>query len=110
MKEIKIDGIKFPKNPVIGGVTYDVWFDTLIGDCEDNMGFFEEKESTIYISSELTEEKKVKTYIHELLHGICFEHGIFLKENEVVNLSVGILDFVKQFHECNKSEQMEVLG
>lgn len=92
--------MEIPSSVKIGGVTYKVviadhWFES---DGSDGEVFYDQRNgNVIYIRSDLSQEAKEVTFLHEALHCMnsCIDHNFldsfseqlyqFLKDNKLIN-------------------------
>lgn len=90
-----------PDKVKIGGINYDVVTtdkNLIIGNKANHTGVIHYDESLIELSSTLKGNAKEQTFLHEVLHGIAFDRGIDLKEDEetiIDQFASGLLGFIK---------------
>jgi hypothetical protein len=90
--------MKIPKHVTIGGIKHTVKRKITPHTSTDVCyGKYSESKSSITITSSrnVGKEKKLRTFIHEVLHGINEDRNIGLEENQIDCMSGGLYESMK---------------
>ena len=89
------------KNIKVGGIYYDIECCPVNEYFSNGMGRYVQKDSKIYINSNLNDDLQFKTLIHELLHAVVAEYKVFdssisaeFEEDTVDRLTTGVYDIL----------------
>lgn len=88
--------MKIPKEIKIGGLVYKVEQKNLRRDeVEDNSGYCRVNGEYIAINSELTDNVKESTLLHEILEAINFNHQLELTHSTIMTLEATLYQVLK---------------
>lgn len=90
--------MKIPKKIMIAGIPYQI----IMRDSDrdgmserDLAGLSDTKHCKIFIDTGISKEKQESSFIHELIHVICYHYAIVLEERDVMCFEAGIYQTLK---------------
>lgn len=87
--------MKIPETVRVGGLLIDVVVIPGITMLEDGRyGVYREASQRIELSGAIGHGLMVQTFIHEIIHAICFDRALSLKEREVDQIANGLVAFM----------------
>ncbi len=84
----------YPDKLRVGSRIYRVRFVSSIRRNKNNLGICDEHRGEILIRKDLSEDEKLKTLVHELLHAMEFEYQIKMPHDAVYQYEEAIFDFL----------------
>jgi len=88
--------MKLPKEIKIGGLVYKIEEkDLRITEVENNSGYCRVNDEKIVINSELTENVKESTLLHEIIEAINFNHQLELPHSTIMTLEATLYQVIK---------------
>jgi len=93
---IHTNSMKLPKEIKIGGLVYKIEEkDLRITEVENNSGYCRVNDEKIVINSELTENVKESTLLHEIIEAINFNHQLELPHSTIMTLEATLYQVIK---------------
>ena len=86
--------IKVPKVNRIGSLEYTVGFKSHMRTDDGWKGSLNERTGTIYIETEISENIRDRTYLHEIIHQIDINYECGLHEDNISRLANGFCEFL----------------
>lgn len=84
--------VRIPATITAGPFEFSVHLQSSLrnGDNEPLLGQCDYKQTTIAIDPTASASQQEETFVHELLHAICYGFDVWLEEEQVVRLSKGL--------------------